>query len=96
MIYQERRARLAAQLGAGGIAIIPTAPERPRNRDSDFPYRHDSYFYYLTGFTEPGACLVLAHDGRSHIHNYAERCLVLSRFGIELFNYLRNRNSYNK
>ena len=63
--YAERRARLAAQLAAGGIAIIPTAPERPRNRDSDFLYRHDSYFYYLTGFAEPNAWLVLTSDGRS-------------------------------
>ena len=52
-------------LGAGGIAIIPTAPERQRNRDSDFLFRHDSYFYYLTGFTEPGACLVITHEGSS-------------------------------
>ena len=43
-IYAARRARLAAQLGQGGVAIIPTAPEHARNRDSDFPYRHDSYF----------------------------------------------------
>ncbi|MBS0467942.1 MAG: aminopeptidase P N-terminal domain-containing protein [Proteobacteria bacterium] len=64
-IYAQRRARLAAQLGAGGIAIVPTAPERPRNRDSDFPYRHDSYFYYLTGFTEPGAWLVLSAEGEA-------------------------------
>ncbi|RYF66959.1 MAG: M24 family metallopeptidase, partial [Comamonadaceae bacterium] len=64
-LYAQRRARLASQLGEGGIAIIPTAPERSRNRDSDFLYRHDSYFYYLTGFTEPGACLVLAADGTS-------------------------------
>ena len=64
-VYAERRARLAAQLGTDGIAIVPTAPERMRNRDSDFLYRHDSYFYYLTGFTEPGACLVLTQDGKS-------------------------------
>jgi len=64
-LYAQRRARLASLLGEGGIAIVPTAPERPRNRDSDFLYRHDSYFYYLTGFTEPGACLVLAADGTS-------------------------------
>ncbi|ART49736.1 aminopeptidase P N-terminal domain-containing protein [Acidovorax carolinensis] len=64
-IYAQRRARLASMLGEGGIAIIPTAPERQRNRDSDFLFRHDSYFYYLTGFTEPGACLVITHDGRS-------------------------------
>lgn len=60
-----RRARLAAQLGPDGIAIIPTAPERQRNRDSDFLFRHDSYFFYLTGFSEPNACLVLSGDGRS-------------------------------
>lgn len=64
-LYAQRRARMAAQLGAGGIALIPTAPERPRNRDSDFLYRHDSYFYYLTGFTEPNAWLVVTGDGRS-------------------------------
>ena len=63
--YAARRARVAAQLGPDGIAIIPTAPERPRNRDTDFLYRHDSYFYYLTGFAEPNAWLVLTGDGKS-------------------------------
>ena len=64
-LYAARRARLASQLGKDGIAIIPTAPERPRNRDSDFLFRFDSYFHYLTGFTEPNAWLVLAGDGRA-------------------------------
>ncbi len=64
-VYADRRARVAAQLGEDAIAILPTAPERPRNRDSHFPYRHDSYFYYLTGFAEPNAWLVLTADGRS-------------------------------
>ena len=67
--YAQRRARAAAEMtrlgGPGGIAIIPTAPERPRNRDTDFLYRHDSYFYYLTGFAEPHAWLVLTGDGKS-------------------------------
>jgi Xaa-Pro aminopeptidase len=66
-LYAQRRARMAAQLGPNGIAIIPTAPERPRNRDSDFLFRHDSYFYYLTGFTEPNAWLVVTGDGRSTV-----------------------------
>jgi Xaa-Pro aminopeptidase len=57
-IYQTRRARLAAQLG-DGIAIISTAPEATRNRDSHYPYRFDSYFYYLTAFTEPEAVVVI-------------------------------------
>ena len=64
-LYAQRRAKVAAALGPNGIAVVPTAPERPRNRDSDFLFRHDSYFYYLTGFTEPNACLVLSGDGRS-------------------------------
>ena len=66
-IYANRRAALATQLGAGGVAIIPTAPERARNRDADFPFRHDSYFYYLTGFTEPNAWLVIEANGRSTV-----------------------------
>jgi Xaa-Pro aminopeptidase len=42
-----------------GIAIIPTSPEAIRNRDSHYPYRFDSYFYYLTGFKEPESLMVL-------------------------------------
>ncbi len=57
-VYAARRARLAQRL-QHGIAIIPTAPERARNRDSHFPYRFDSYFYYLTGFVEPASVLVI-------------------------------------
>jgi Xaa-Pro aminopeptidase len=56
--FRARRAALLERMGAG-IAVIPTAPERLRNRDSDYPYRFDSYFYYLTGFEEPEAALVL-------------------------------------
>jgi len=63
--YAQRCARLAALLGSKGIAIIPSAPEQQRNRDSDFLYRHDSYFYYLTGFAEPKAWLVVTGDGKS-------------------------------
>jgi Xaa-Pro aminopeptidase len=55
----ERRARLAARMLPGSVAVLATAPEVLRNGDSDYPYRHDSYFYYLTGFTEPEAVLVL-------------------------------------
>ncbi|HEY0064753.1 MAG TPA: Xaa-Pro aminopeptidase [Telluria sp.] len=57
--FAARRARLLAQMVPGAVAILPTAPEVPRNSDSDYPYRHDSYFYYLTGFTEPDSVLVL-------------------------------------
>jgi Xaa-Pro aminopeptidase len=65
--YTLRRARLAEALRAagGGVAVIPTAPERPRNSDNDHPYRHDSSFHYLTGFDEPDAWLLLGDDGAS-------------------------------
>ncbi|HZV93440.1 MAG TPA: aminopeptidase P N-terminal domain-containing protein, partial [Caldimonas sp.] len=51
--------------GGGGIAIVPTAPERQRNSDNDHPYRHDSDFHYLTGFGEPDAWLLVDAAGRS-------------------------------
>lgn len=62
--YRERRQRLAAMIRerGGGVAIISTAPEVIRNRDAHYPYRWDSYFYYLTGFTEPEAMLVMSVD----------------------------------
>ncbi|MBI5790808.1 MAG: aminopeptidase P N-terminal domain-containing protein [Rhodocyclales bacterium] len=60
--YRQRRLLLVERMKAsgGGVALIPTAPEQTRNRDTHFPYRADSYFQYLTGFTEPEAVLVLA------------------------------------
>jgi len=59
--FKARRERLLEQMSAngGGLALIPTAPEAIRNRDTHYPYRHDSYFYYLTGFREPDAALLL-------------------------------------
>ncbi len=60
--YRRRRALLAQRIGKG-VAIVPTAPERTRNRDAHYPYRYDSYFYHLTGFTEPEAvAVVIAGD----------------------------------
>ena len=57
-LFVNRRTRLATRMH-NGVAIITTAPERPRNRDTHYPYRFDSYFYYITGFREPDAVLVL-------------------------------------
>ncbi len=56
--YQRRRAQLAKSMGAG-IAIIPTAHEHARNRDTHYLYRFDSYFYYLSGFVEPESLIVI-------------------------------------
>jgi Xaa-Pro aminopeptidase len=70
--YRARRdalLRTMREQSGGGVALIPTAPEVPRNRDSLYPFRHDSYFYYLSGFPEPDAliALVAGPDGDRHL-----------------------------
>ena len=62
-----RRSHLAALLrsAGGGIAVLPTAPLRPRNADNEHPYRGDSNFLHLTGFEEPDSWLLLDSRGRS-------------------------------
>ena len=58
--YAARRRRLMEAIGAGGVAIVPAASEVVRNRDAHYRFRQDSDFWYLTGFLEPDAVLVLA------------------------------------
>ena len=57
--FAARRKRLMQTMGRGAIAIIPTAPVSVRNRDSEYPYRPNSDFHYLTGFPEPEAVAVI-------------------------------------
>jgi len=66
MPYAARRARLLAQMQPGAVAVLGTAPEVLRNGDSDYPYRHDSHFYYLSGFAEPESFLVLVAARGEH------------------------------
>lgn len=63
--FARRRRQLMRMIGKGGIAILPAAPVRLRNRDTEHAYRQDSDFHYLTGFPEPEAVAVLA-PGRKH------------------------------
>jgi Xaa-Pro aminopeptidase len=64
-IYRARRNRVLDAMAArgGGVAIQPTAPERLRNRDSEYPFRFDSHFYYLSGFAEPESVIALVARG---------------------------------
>ncbi len=57
--FRQRRDRLLQMLPADAAALVPAAPRQWRNRDAAWPYRQSSDFYYLTGFTEPDALLVL-------------------------------------
>lgn len=57
--FAKRRAQLMAQMKPHSIAIVPSAQLQSRNRDVDYAFRQDSDFYYLSGFDEPNAVLVL-------------------------------------
>ena len=61
-VYRVRRERVYDAIG-NGVALLFAAPERMRSNDTEYPYRQDSYFYYLSGFTEPEAVMIL--DGAS-------------------------------
>lgn len=58
--YAKRRKELMQKIGSTGIVILPAAPEIYRNGDTLYSYRQNSDFYYLTGFDEPEAVIVLA------------------------------------
>jgi Xaa-Pro aminopeptidase len=58
--FEKRRAQLMRMVGPGGVVILPSAPIRTRTRDIEYSYRQDSDFYYMTGFPEPEAVVVLA------------------------------------
>jgi len=60
-----RRSYLTEQMGPNSIAILPSSIVKSRNRDVDFQFRQDSDFFYLTGFNEPEAVLVII-PGREH------------------------------
>ena len=63
--YARRRRQLMRMAGDDAILVLPSAPERIRSRDTHYPYRQDSDLWYLTGFPEPEAVLVLV-PGRRH------------------------------
>jgi Xaa-Pro aminopeptidase len=57
--FRRRRRQVMTMMGPNSVAVLPTAREAVRNRDVHFPFRPDSDFYYLTGFSEPEAVMVL-------------------------------------
>ncbi|MGH1374193.1 MAG: Xaa-Pro aminopeptidase [Cellvibrionaceae bacterium] len=63
--FTRRRKQLMAMMEDNSIAILPAAPERTRSRDTEYSFRQDSDFYYLSGFVEPESVLVLI-PGREH------------------------------
>lgn len=62
MIHQKRRTSLLEQIDEGAVVIVSTNSEQLRNGDVHYPFRPHSDFWYLTGFTEPGAVAVFSKD----------------------------------
>lgn len=63
--YARRRKHLMSMMESDSIAVIPAAHECTRSRDTEYVFRQDSDFYYLTGFNEPDAVLVLIPGRRA-------------------------------
>lgn len=63
--FARRRKQLMRMADQDAILILPSAPQRIRSHDTHYPYRQDSDFWYLSGFPEPEAVLVLV-PGRKH------------------------------
>ena len=57
--HRQRRRSLLRLMAPGAVAVVPGALSVRRNGDVDYPFRQDSDFWYLTGFGESGATLVL-------------------------------------
>ena len=64
MEFVERRQRLLALMPDNSALLLFSAEEKIRNRDCEYPFRQDSYFWYLTGFNEPSAALLLVKQAR--------------------------------
>jgi Xaa-Pro aminopeptidase len=62
-VFAERRRRFLDSMGPGAVAIVPGARLVTRSADTEFPFRQDSDFHYLTGFDHPHALAVLRTDG---------------------------------
>lgn len=63
--FSERRATLFEQMSENSAAIVFAATEKVRSLDTEYHFRQNSYFYYLTGFNEPEAVLLLLKTPQS-------------------------------
>ena len=63
--YKQRRDILARQLPKKSVSILLSSTYKRRSNDTEYPYRQDSNFYYLTGFKEDNAALVFVKKNKS-------------------------------
>ena len=62
--YQTRRSAILAKMQPNSVFVIGSAQLVPRSNDTEYVFRQDSYFWYLTGFDEPDSVLVLLKDAQ--------------------------------
>jgi len=61
-----RRKELVKKLSSHSISVIFSAEPKIRSNDTEYPYRQDSNFYYLTGFKEDNAVLVICKAKKAY------------------------------
>ena len=79
--FTERRQKVLAQMQSNSALLLFSEIEKRRNNDCDFPFRQDSYFWYLTGFNEPNAALLLIKTERlkKRLYFFVHEILCLKR-----------------
>ena len=79
MIHQKRRQELLSRLSDNAVVIVSSNSEQKRNSDVNYPFRPDSSFWYLTGFTEPDAIAVFSKKTTA---SFFDRKTKQKRFGM--------------
>ncbi len=65
-VFKQRREAFMKHLPANSIAVFPSKPVYQRNLDVSYEYRQESNFYYLSGYEEPEAILLLRPGADKH------------------------------
>jgi Xaa-Pro aminopeptidase len=89
-VYQRRREAVYQAIGNNAALILPAATSKLRNQGTEYPFRQDSNFYYLSGLNEDQACLVIMvkdHQPLSWLFTQQstaeEKCWSHSRLGCD-------------
>ena len=83
--HKEKRQQFREKMPANSVAVFFSSPIRNRANDEDFVYHQDPNFYYLTGWEEPHAVLLIYKTAqKDEAGSYSEKI------------YVRERNAYNE
>ncbi len=64
--YKKRRDKLARKMSKNSIAVLFSNSYKVRSNDTEFPFRQNSNFYYMTGFKEDNSILVLVKKNKRY------------------------------